>query len=209
MPPLTRADLAELHCIQPIENVRSILEDGILSNYGARAVEHVSVADPTIQDRREPVSVPLADGSRRKLHSYANLYVNARNKMLSRIKYQHGDLGVCVLRISLDVLDLPGVVVSSQNASSGYARFAPAPGGLAAIDKDFVFARSWKHPDDQIMEWRHGSIINAEVLVPDVVLPEYVEGAYVSCTEARQLLEAELDGAALSITVNDDMFFRV
>ena len=56
---------------------------------------------------------------------------------------------------------------------------------------------------------RHGSIINAEVLVPDVVPPEHIDGAYVSCTEARQQLEAELDGKPLAITVNADMFFRV
>jgi hypothetical protein len=209
MPPLTRADLAELHCIQPIENICSILERGILSNYGAKAVKHASVADPLIQDLREPVWVPGPNGTRRKLHSYANLYVNARNKMLSKLKYKYGDdLGLCVLRVSLDVLDLPGVVVASQNASSDYARFAAAPGGLSNIDKDLVFAPSWKHPNDQIMEWRHGSIINAEVLVPDVVPAEFIEGAYVSCTEARTRLRAELDGTPLTITVNENLFFR-
>lgn len=208
MPPLTRADLAELHCIQPVKNVVSILEGGILSHYGAKTVEHKSVADPRIQELREPVWVPGPNGTRRKLHSYANLYVNARNKMLSNIKYNHGDLDICILRVSLDVLDLPGVVVSSQNASSDYARFAAAPGGLAHIDKDMVFAKSWKHPGDQIREWRHGSIINAEVLVPDVVPPEYIEGAYVSCTEARKQLRAELDGEPLAVTVKADLFFR-
>lgn len=208
MPPLTRDDLAELHCIQLIANIVSILEGGILSNYGSEEVEHDSVADPQIQDLREPVWVPGPDGTRRKLHSYANLYVNARNKMLSKIKFKHGDLGICVLRVSLDVLDLPGVVVASQNASSGYARFAAAPDGLANIDRDMVFAESWKHPGDQIAEWRHGSVINAEVLVPDVVPPEHIEGAYVSCTNARRRLRAELDGAPLSVTVNQYLFFR-
>jgi hypothetical protein len=208
MPPLTRADLAELHCIQPHENVASILEGGILSNYGARAVHHRSIADPRIQDRREPVWVPGPNGTRRKLHSYTNLYVNSRNKMLSKIKYDHGDLDICVLRVSLDVLDLPGVIVASQNASSDYARFAAAPGGLSLIDKDTVFARSWKHPEDQIAEWRHGSIMCGEVLVPDVVRPEYIEGAYVSCTDARQRLRDELDGVSLNLTINEDLFFR-
>jgi hypothetical protein len=209
MPPLTRADLAELHCIQPHDNMASILEDGILSNYGAKPLAHKSVADPRIQDLREPVWVPGPNGTRRKLHSYANLYVNGRNKMLSKIKYDHGDLDICIVRVSLDVLDLPGVVVASQNASSDYARFAAAPSGLSNIDKDMVFARSWKHPGDQIMEWRHGSIINAEVLVPDVVPPEYIQGAYVSCSDARQRLRAQLNGVQLSVTVNDDLFFRV
>lgn len=208
MPPLTRADLAELHCIQPNENVASILETGILSHYGAKTIKHRSIASTLIQDRREPVWVPRPDGSRRKLHSYANLYVNARNKMLSTLKYNHGDLDMCVLRVSLDVLDIPGVVVASQNASSDYVRFAAAPDGLANIDKDMVFARSWKHPESQIEEWRHGSIINAEVLVPDVVPPEHIEGAYVSCRSAQKRLRALLPDDALDITINADLFFR-
>ncbi|MGH3923663.1 MAG: DarT ssDNA thymidine ADP-ribosyltransferase family protein, partial [Pseudonocardiaceae bacterium] len=159
-----------------------------------------------IQARREPVVSPGTGG--RKLHSYANLYVNARNKMLSKIKYDHGDLGVCVLRVSLDVLDLAGTVVSSQNASSDWARFAAAPGGLALIDKDLVFERSWKHPDDQKAEWRHGSIMCAEVLVPDCVAPEYIEGAYVSCAEAAEALLDAADQEGFAITSNADLFFR-
>lgn len=206
MPPLTREDLAELHCIQPTSNIVSILELGILSNYESRRVEHESVADPRIQERREPVDVPGTNG--RKLHSYANLYVNARNKMLSKIKYHHGDLDICVLRVSLDVLDLPGVIVATQNASSDYARFAPAPGGLNHIDKDTVFARSWKHPGDQKTEWRHGSIMCAEVLIPDRVEPEYIEGAHVSCKTARGRLREALDDHSLTITINEDLFFR-
>lgn len=205
MPPLTRDDLAELHCIQPIENITSILDLGILSNYGAEAVPHASVASPQIQELREPVVVPGTGG--RRLHSYANVYVNGRNKMLSLIKYEEGDTGICILRVSLDVLDLPGVIVASQNASSDYARFAAAPGGLALIDRDLVFANSWKHPDDQIMEWRHGSIINAEILVPDVVRPAYIEGAYVSCSAARDALRDEV-GDDFSIKVKKGMFFR-
>src|SRR5437588_288182 len=64
MPPLTRGDLAELHCIQPIKNVASILRDGILSNYAAKAVQHESVADPRIQQLREPVVVPVPGAAR-------------------------------------------------------------------------------------------------------------------------------------------------
>jgi len=186
-----------------------ILQNGILSNYGAKAVKHKSVADPRIQNLREPVVVPVPGAARgRKLHSYANLYINARNKMLSKIKFKHGDLGICVLRVSCDVLDLPGVVIASQNASSGYARFAPSPGGLGRIDKDLVFARSWKHPDNQKAEWSHGSIINAEVLVPDVVPPEYIKGAYVSCKTAKKRLRAAIGDDTFPITINPDLFFR-
>lgn len=206
MPPLTRDDVAELHCIQLISNVASILELGILSNYNSRRIEHESIADPLVQALREPVVIPGTNG--RKLHSYANVYVNARNKMLSKIKFRRGDLDTCVLRISLDVLDLPGAIVASQNASSDYARFAPAPDGLSLIDRDLVFARSWKHPGDQIAEWRHGSIMCAEVLVPNRLDPQYIEGAYVSCRAARKDLRSELGDVSFAITVNGDIFFR-
>jgi hypothetical protein len=124
---MTRDDLTELHNINHLENLPSILQRGILSHARAARVKHQSVAMEVIQTRRSQVRVP---GGRR-LHEYANLYINARNKMMYKVKGGHKDL--CVLRISSGVLDLPEVVIADQNASSAYVRFAPAPAGLALI----------------------------------------------------------------------------
>lgn len=154
---------------------------------------------PEIQARRAQVIVP---GGRR-LHEYANLYICARNPMLFKLKGRHTVL--CVLRVAPAVLDLPGVVIADQNAASDYVRFLPAPGGLARIDREQVFARSWKHPDDQVAEWRHKAAKCAELLVPDRVDPAHILGAYTSSAAGAQQLGTVAPG--LTTVVDPDLFF--
>lgn len=201
---MNRDDLKELHYITTISNVASIMSHGILSHKRVKRRQHDSVAMQEIQNRRDKKTVPGG----RPLHDYVNLYINARNKMLYRVlrhgEVQHSDL--CILRVKTDVLDLPDVVVVDRNASSDYARFIPAPSGLINVDGNLVFAEFWTHPDNPIEELRHGSIICAEVLVPDSVDPDFIAGGYVSCSNAKLSVEAlNMD---LDVDVNAHLFFR-
>jgi len=107
------------------------------------------------------------------------------------------------LRISIGVLDLPGVVVADRNASTDTVRFGPAAQGLALIDKDLVFATYWTHADP-IAQQRHGAIVCAEV--PDKVAPRHIIGAYVANKTARDSLAAVVP-AGFPITVNASLFF--
>jgi len=127
--------------------------------------------------------------------------------MLRRRQAQHVELAV--FRVSPQVLDLPGVVISDGNASSKYTRFAPAPGGLSIVDRDMVFAEYWTHPDDIIAEWRHKSIKCAEVLVPDQVNPNLIVGAYVSCEESAGTIREHFSsvGASLEASIDRHLFF--
>lgn len=202
--PLSREHLTELHCIQPITNVKSILQLGILSNHRARNVPHESVAMEEIQARRALVTIPGTNG--RKLHTYANLYINGRNKMMFKLARTKGHEELCILRVATEVLDLDGVVVADRNASTDLVRFAPAPGGLSNITKELVFAQYWNH-DDPIAKQRHGAIVCAEVLVPDVVAPNFVEGAYVSCNATAATLKQLVDDDAFTVTVKPYLFF--
>jgi acetyltransferase-like isoleucine patch superfamily enzyme len=194
-----RDELDELHYITPIDNVPSILRRGILSHSRAERFQHESVALQEIQERRAEVVMP---GGRR-LHSYVNPYICARNPMLYRRRADHRNL--CVLRVRTEVLDIDGVVVADRNASSDHVRFGAAPDALAIVDREMVFARYWTHPGDPIAEWRHKSIKCAEVLVPDRVPPEYIAGAYVSCTDSRLRLQGL--AACLPVSINGDLFF--
>lgn len=197
---MRRDDLEELHYITPISNVASILAHGILSHRRAAPLHPHSIAMAEIQDKRRLVRVPGG----RPLHEYVNLYICARNPMMFKRRGEHGAL--CVLCVSTAVLDLPGVVIADQNASSKYVRFGPVPTALERIDKRLVFAENWTHPDDQIEEWRHKSIKCAEVLVPDRVDRVHVVGAYVSCPESQATL-ASLAPDLFGL-VNAHLFFR-
>jgi len=196
---MTRAELRELGYIVPIATVPSILQRGILSHRRAERVSHQSIALANVQDRRANVVVPNG----RPLHEYANLYICPRNPMLLRRSDIHEDL--CVLRVSTDVLELAGVVVTDSNAASKYVRFRPAPTGLAIVDRERTFAEWWTH-DDQIEKWRHSAQKCAEVLVPDVVPARYVTGAYVSGVASQNKLGRA--APPLSLTLDPKLFFQ-
>ena len=196
---MKQSELSELHYITPIANVPSILQHGILSHKQAKHVQHQSVAMDEIQDRRKKVTVPGGQ----KLHDYVNLYICARNPMMYKRQAQYKEL--CVVRISPDVLDIPGTVISDRNASSEYAIFKPAPGGLDIVNYEWTFAEYWTD-SDQITEWKKKAAKCAEVIVPDKVNVEFIMGAYVSCQDA--LNEFQALGMDISVVINNHLFFR-
>ena len=193
-------EISELHYITAMTNVPSILQHGILSHNRAAKLKHDDISMREIQDVRAEKRVPggLA------LHDYANLYFNARNKMMAKKRPEHDRL--CVLRVSTEALNIPGAVIADQNASSKYVLFLPSPPGLQKLNHDEVFVRSWKCPDDQIREWRLGSLVCAELLVPHVVPSRLIQGAYVLDGAARTRF-TELE-ANLECVVNADIFLR-
>lgn len=195
---MERHELQELHYITPICNIPSMLQHGILSHARAARLQHQSVAMQVIQDRRAQVRIPGG----RPLHEYANLYICGRNPMLYKRLDQRTT--ICVLSVTPDVLDLQGVVVSDSNASSDYVRFAAAPDGLRIVDQAQTFAEYWTD-QDPIQQWRKKAAKCAEVLVPDRVEPRFIRGAYVSCDQARQAVEAL--NTNLQATVNRHLFF--
>lgn len=200
---MKREELEELHYIAHIANLPSIYARGILSHERARSIEHRSVADEQVRDRRARVVVPRG----RRLHDYANLYFHARNPMMYRRHNDHGSL--CVLKVSTDVLDLAGVIITDSNASSDYVRFAAAPGGLSIVDRALAFAADWRHAD--YFEFRRRrSVRCAEVLVPDGVAPQFLGGFYVSCEQSRALAQATLGGKAttVEVVVDGHLFFQ-
>ena len=193
---MERSDLKELHYIAPIANVGSILDRGILCNAAAARVKHDSIADETVQERRSGVRVPGGI----ELHQYVNLYLNARNSMLyRRARGEKRADELCVLRVDTEVLNAPGSVIADCNAASDYVQFYSVDDGLAALSKVELFATYWEN-------WRHKSRMSAEALVPSVVGPEYLTGAYVGSHLAKIGLQ-RVAGQRIPIVRNNHMFF--
>jgi hypothetical protein len=191
--------VTELHCIMPIVNIPSVKKHGILSYDRADALPHKSVALPPVQERRDQKQVP---GGLR-LHQYANLYFHARNPML--YKRLDESQSLCVLRVSTDVFNARGVVVTDCNAASDYARYL-APNQWPLINFDDVFALDWRHPGNPPRYYQHRSRKCAEVLVPNGVAYNLVRGAYVIDMSAqRNLISVDFDRP---IEVNPGFFFR-
>src|SRR5665213_1498991 len=108
--------VTEVQCIMPLENIPSVLKVGILSHERASKLQHRSVAMQEVQEKRDLKHVPGG----LKLHQYANLYFHARNPMLYKRKSEVESL--CVLRVSIDVCNLPNVVLTDRNAPSSDTR---------------------------------------------------------------------------------------
>lgn len=204
---MKREELEELHFITLHSNLPTLLKYGIQSHRRAeigrrrKILEAGSVAMQEVQDIREGVRVP--EGL--ELHEYANLYLCARNPMMYKRHARH--LEICVLRVSTDVLDIEGAVVTDMNAAKRIRRFAPAPQGLVYVNKEMVFAEDWnrQHNGDLIAIDRHRAIKCAEVLIPKEVPHNYITGVYVSCMEAVAVVKSIVP--ELSVTINGHLFF--
>ena len=74
----------------------------------------------------------------------------------------------CVLRVSLDVLQLPGVVIADRNASKDWVRFLE-PSQWRFLDFERIFADDWT--DSNFFEYIDKKARNAQVLVPHSRVP--------------------------------------
>jgi hypothetical protein len=113
---------------------------------------------------------------------------------------QHMKQTLVVLRISPDVLDLPGTVITDGNAASYITRFYPSPAGLEALNQEEVFAQWWTDADYFRQEEKKRKRC-AEVLVPEAISPNYFLGCYacndasvLDCLASAPWLRAEVKG---------------
>jgi len=152
-----------------------------------------------IQAKRRNKRIPRA----RKLHEYANLYFDAHNPMLSRRRNRNDQ--ICILRVNTSVLDLPDVIISDRNAASDWVRFNSVIDGLAALEKDKIYARYWTNANNQYEAWENKSIKCAEVLIPDRVEPKYIVGVYVANQTALKAFQ-QLN-IQLTVSIKSAIFF--
>jgi hypothetical protein len=194
------SDVKELYYITPIANVPSIMMRGILSHNLSMNVPHQSIAMQEIQDKR---SEKVITGTNKKLHDYANLYFDAHNPMLSKIR--HINDTICILVISTSVLELTDVIISDRNAASKWSRFYGVSDGLAALDKKKIYDKYWTNARDPYEAWELKSKKCAEVLIPDKIEPKYILEAYVVNQAALDTFN-QLQ-IRLNICIKSDIFF--
>ncbi|CAN5489666.1 hypothetical protein BH24ACT7_BH24ACT7_19680 [soil metagenome] len=196
--PLVRRDeVGELHYMTHVDNLTSILRQGLLSHAACAQVPHRSVASPEVQARRARRSIPGG----LQLHEYVNLYFNARNAMLFRVLRAAKRVPAAemtILRVAPVVLDLAGVVVTDINAAADIApRWRPVTEGLAALDPVVIYAEFWSDQTRQRMM--------AEALIPHRVDPSDIVGAY-TVSEAAAANLSDL-APTLAVEVKPYMFF--
>ncbi len=72
-----------------------------------------------------------------------------------------------------------------------------------------IFAKDWRH-NDPIEYWRRKSAVCAEVLVPNFVPSNFINGFYVSCNETAIKVKEVLSELPLKhkVLINNDLFFQ-
>jgi hypothetical protein len=199
-----RTQVGELFYITHVGNIPSILRMGILSHNRAARFVHAKVDLEAVQDIRSNIRISPT----RMLHDHANLYVCGRNAMMYYVANNNPIDEICLLRIAPEVLDLPDVVVADGNAARrGYTRFRDAVSGIDALDFDRVHAQWWTRNGDEAANYEHKRVKQAEVLVPDVIQPSFLVGAYAPTATARAAVVSASAGT-LAVTVTKYSFFR-
>jgi hypothetical protein len=190
---LDKHGIEALYYITPVDNLKSIINEGILSHEQMKAKRHLDISMPEVNARRarkEPIH-------KRPIHSYVPLYFNPLNPMLYKRRNEQKSLAI--LRLNRGLIFKDGALISDGNAASFQTKFLTVS-ELDSVDWGCVFANYWNdHPDGK-------RIRCAEVLVPDHVYPRFFES--INCNNF-ELLDGirELNRSSLPINIDRSLFF--
>lgn len=185
--------------IMPIENIPSVIQNGILSFDKTQSLPHKSIALTDVQIRREKVQIPNG----KRLHSYANLYFTHHNPMMYKRRDETDS--ICILAVDPRVINIEGCILSDQNASTDLVKFYPPEDGLENINFSLVFAKDWTDSNPYIFRFKKATKC-AEILIPDCVPYDYIVGAYVVSEKNAEILRKM--GFDKKIAVNSKVFYR-
>ena len=189
----------ELFYITHIENIPSIMKNGIMCYERAKKLKHKSIALEEVQERRDRKKIPNG----RMLHEYVNLYFNPRNPMMYKRKAYYKE--ICVLSVNPIILECEGVVISDMNAARNICRFMEPKTALLTLDFNEIYIENWNSAEYE-EKYRLSGSVCAEVLIPDRVSYEYIQCSYIADSELINIfIEYGFDKPVL---LKPNMFFR-
>jgi O-acetyl-ADP-ribose deacetylase (regulator of RNase III) len=193
--------IQELYYITHIENIPSILAKGILSHklVEDQQISYTPIYDQQIVTNRREKTAPNG----KSLWDFANLYFQARNPMLYRVIREKKKKSLVILGIRPQILDLPGVFISTGNAASHLSDFFPAQEGLKVIKQmhNIINNEWWKEEDGSKRK------IMAECLIPDSIPPEYISSVYVPDNDVAKTLNLP-SSSRVAVVPEPRMFFQ-
>lgn len=198
-----------LYYITHIDNLLSILDEGILSHSLVlrKKINYQAIYNPSVVNRRS--SKIIQDG--KKLWDFANLYFQPRNAMLYSLVRNYNDQEFVIISIKNSILRSSGVHITDGNAANNSTIFLTSDN----INKDFFtdltnqIRLQWWNPNDDSKRR-----IMAECLVPDKVKPNYFQSLLVPTPSSVQRVESireksrHFSGGKLPIVVEPYKFFR-
>lgn len=175
-----------------IDNLPSILQHGLLPHGNRHQIKDISDCD--VNNRRarpEPVY-------HQPIHSYVPFYFNPRNPMLYYRKDMQDDIVILVLKRELMLSKK--CLFTDGNASADHTKFANELEDLHFIDWKCIHGKYW----NDFADGKRKKM--AEVLVPDMVSIENIEG--ILCNNGiTQAKIDEMTNKEIISTVKPDFYF--
>ena len=194
--------IKHLYYITHIDNLLSILQNGILSHeqIETRQIKYTPIYDKEIIENRH--NKTLSDGN--SLWHFANLYFQPRNPMLYRVICEKPIDEIAVIAVRYDLLNRNDIFISNGNAASTTTEILPAVEGRKSISKlAKILDKEW---------WTEESgdkrKIMAECLIPEVVSPEYIHTIYVANHDVANKVKESLSPLNIPVVPQPNMFFK-
>lgn len=197
-----------LYYIVHFDNIISILEKGILSHeiIEIEGLNNTPIYNSQIVDIRSRRIV----SDNKSLWSFANLYFQPRNAMLYSVINKTAVHQVAIICIKKKILDKKNIFITTGNAASQDSQIIPIEESeklLPQIRKE-INKTWWNNEDGSKRK------MMAECLVPEPIVPSYIQMIYVACDRAREDLGKKLlacdkpSFSEIPITVEPERFFQ-
>jgi len=194
--------IKELYYITHINNLPSILENGILSHrlIKDQKVEFTPIYEEEIVSKRRDKKVP---GINKTLWDYANTYFQPRNPMMYRVIHEQTVSKIAVIALNRNIMNINGTFITDGNAASSNTVFKPNKKTKEIFSKICEnIQREWWSEEDGSKR-----TIMAECLVPERIIPENILTIYLPnidiCEEVKGMINKDIP-----VIPNPDTFFQ-
>ena len=196
-----RFQLGPANHMTHIENLGPILQAGGVRSFNQmKGTGYKDLSNPDVQQGRAQITVP---GSR-PLHDYVPLYFGFKTPMVAVNQDRNPEL--IFLRVSLDILGRPGVIITDGNARTKGTTFQEfrSVEGMKILDVKAI--QSVKYALDPEMKRRK----QAEILVPDLLsFSEVLDLICFDPKAAKRVLDTVGQfGIGKSVIVNQGWYFK-
>jgi hypothetical protein len=160
-------------------------------------VKFTPIYDECIVSRRKGIKTP--DG--KSLWDFANLFFEARNPMLFRVKCEKDTYNIAIIGVEPSVLSLPGVYVTTGNAAHSQSEIKPPTRGVMSSILRNTKREFWSEHDGSKRK------IMAECLVPDEISASYIKAVYVVDHDSKRKVEKMGLSSSIPVIPEPHMFF--
>lgn len=171
-------EINNLYYICHIDNLASILEQGLLSHNQVQKHQPKTIYDEDIINLRATIK----PNNTQTLWDFSNLYFNARNAMLYRVIHEQTIDNIVIIQFKKTVLDYAkqhNSYISIGNAAHNESSFETIDKGLSQLKK------IWKSWNQEYWNESDGSkrLMMSELLIEKNIPAKYIDSVYVASEE--------------------------